>query len=67
MEIARLDNQVRDREFYDAGKGMNRGPILENGRYEWIALGGGRRGYWSDYHHSYIPKKESLVDELCRR
>ena len=63
MEFARLDNQVRDWEFYNAGKGMNRGPILENGRYEWVALRGGRRGYWSDYHHSIY--RRSLLLTSC--
>ena len=67
LEKERSDNKARDREHYNAGKGMNRGPLLENGRYEWVAVGGGRRGYWSDYHHSYVPKEENVLDQLRRR
>lgn len=60
------DTQARDREHYDSGKGMSRGPALANGRYEWIAVGGGRRRFWSDSLDDYVERREP-VDRSYRR
>lgn len=30
---------------------------LSNGKYEWIAVGGGRKRYWSDEYDDYIEIK----------
>jgi len=66
MNSLRHDAQARDREHYGAGKGVSRGPALSNGKYEWIAVGGGRRRFWSDSEDDYVERREP-VERSYRR
>ena len=66
MEKQRREDQARDREHYDSGRGMNRGPELEDGRYEWLAVGGGRRRYWNKEDQRYEEMREDPLERLRR-
>lgn len=54
MEEEQLREQKLDREYDAAGNGMRKGPMLSNGKYEWIARGGGRKMYWDDRRNDYV-------------
>jgi len=66
LDSHRKETQARDREYYGVGNGMNRGPPLSNGKYEWIVVGGRRRRFWSDSEDDYVERREP-VDRLYRR
>ena len=67
MEDERKMNQARDKEYYESGGGMNHGPKLPNGEYEWIAVGGGRRRFWSENAQEYVERRGEPSDRQRRR
>lgn len=65
MERQLQENKASDRAHYESGNGMNRGPMLRNGRYEWIAVGGGRRRYWSEKYQEYVEIRGEKHERGC--
>ena len=67
MQREQLQKPNQDRDFYEANKVMNRGPLLPNGKYEWLSFGGGYRRVWSDKAGDYVDPPRTLLIEPRRR
>ena len=63
MQREQLQKRNQDRDFYEANKVMNRGPLLPNGKYEWLSFGGGYRRVWSDKAGGYVDPPRNLLIE----